>query len=154
MVAWTKKLIKINIIFNMSDIECVFESMAGKGSIFISNYAAAQDISLLHCTSFSIQQKESRLFCRSPAVALCNTAVGTSPFTFTCRPRTMKSTNCINSSTRPSISSSRHVATVMSWCTVWREWVAVWPLSSPISSKSLSVHSEKSSVCYSANAAR
>lgn len=57
MVAWTKKLIKINIIFNMSDIECVFESMAGKGSIFISNYAAAQDISLLHCTPSSYPAK-------------------------------------------------------------------------------------------------
>ena len=31
----------------MSDMECVFESMAGKGSIYISNFAAAQDIHLL-----------------------------------------------------------------------------------------------------------
>lgn len=31
----------------MADIECVFESMNGNGSIYISNYAAAQDIHIL-----------------------------------------------------------------------------------------------------------
>ncbi len=44
LIAWNLRLIKINIIFNkvsMTDIECVFESMSKKGSIFISNFAAA-----------------------------------------------------------------------------------------------------------------
>lgn len=117
----TKKLLKINIIFNMSDIECVFESMAGKGSIFISNYAAAQDISLLHCTPYSIQPRRSRLFCRLPVADSFCTIVRISPFTSTCRLRIMRSTSCINSSTRPSISSSRRVATVTSLSTAWRE---------------------------------
>jgi hypothetical protein len=30
------------------DIECVFESMTGRGSIFISNLPAAQNLELLH----------------------------------------------------------------------------------------------------------
>lgn len=42
----------------MTDIECVFESMTGKGSIFISNYAAAQDIALLQSIPFHMQAKE------------------------------------------------------------------------------------------------
>jgi len=31
----------------MLDVECVFESMTGAGSIFISNFAAANDIGTL-----------------------------------------------------------------------------------------------------------
>ena len=33
---------------NMADVECVFESMTGKGSIYISNFAAAANVPLLH----------------------------------------------------------------------------------------------------------
>ena len=33
---------------NMADVECVFESLTGKGSIYISNFIAASNISLLH----------------------------------------------------------------------------------------------------------
>jgi hypothetical protein len=31
----------------MEDIECVFESVSGRGSIFISNYSAAVNLELL-----------------------------------------------------------------------------------------------------------
>lgn len=37
----------------MEDIECVFEGMSGRGSIFISNYNAALNLELLASTQTS-----------------------------------------------------------------------------------------------------
>jgi hypothetical protein len=41
----------------MEDIECVFEGMSGRGSIFISNYSAALNLELLsstHCAKLGL----------------------------------------------------------------------------------------------------
>lgn len=48
----------------MADIECVFESMTDKGSIYISNFAAAQNSQLLRSNPLVMQKKESGLSSR------------------------------------------------------------------------------------------
>lgn len=41
----------------MEDIECVFESMSSRGSIYISNITAAQNLSLLQGTSVFLSRE-------------------------------------------------------------------------------------------------
>jgi hypothetical protein len=53
----------------MEDIECVFESVSGSGSIFISNHPAAQNLYLLQSKGLHIQAKEFQPSCPLPEVA-------------------------------------------------------------------------------------
>lgn len=76
----------------MCDIECVFESMTGRGSIFISNLAAAQNLPLLQGNIYAIQPRVSRLSSLLHAVDFYSTASRPSLSTSTSLPKIMKST--------------------------------------------------------------
>lgn len=51
----------------MADIECVFESMTDKGSIYISNFAAAQNTQLLRSNPRITQKRASGPLFQLPA---------------------------------------------------------------------------------------
>lgn len=138
----------------MADIECVFESMTDKGSIYISNFAAAQNSQLLRSNSFVMQKRVSGRSSRLRGVGCWGIVRRKCRIICICRLRITRNTIFIGSSTRPLTSSSRPGSTQTSWCTAWQGWAGVWPLLSPISSRNSRVRLGRSSWCCNASAAR
>jgi hypothetical protein len=53
----------------MEDIECVFESVSGTGSLFISNLPAAQNLQILQSNAQYIKVKVLEQSCQLPEAA-------------------------------------------------------------------------------------
>lgn len=104
----------------MADIECVFESMTDKGSIYISNYAAAQNTQLLRGNPQNMQKRASEPFSQLHAAAFSGIARIKCLTISISQLKTMKNTISINSSIKPSTLSSRPAGTPTSLCTAWQ----------------------------------
>lgn len=104
----------------MADIECVFESMTDKGSIYISNFTAAQNTQLLRSNPSIMQKRASGPLSQLHAAAFSGTARKKCPTISISQLKTTKNTISIDSSTKPSTLSSRHASTPTSSCTAWQ----------------------------------